>query len=398
MSDGDSTPKEPATPLVEWSHTVLSFVLKGFVLLAALLAFLGLKEGALDRVLRNYFLGSVAVGLAIAVGVVGGTIVARSSVGRTRAIGTGAAAILVAVALGAALVMGVASKDTTDRPILKASVTEVDGRLSVSFEASASGLRHEEFLSVELEGLSSSVPVYQQVPGRFGSLEDHVESPPVKRDPADPTEEYVTRLTYRFVGGDVDGKAATDGAYTVPWGVYERVRAVASVIASSDPEGEDVIRCDRRADRRSCVAISLPPPPARPSLTPVTTGQRITGVTVAAEGMRTTQFTGVSVATVSANGTRAVQLAAQNAPGPDGSVTTTVPIPAPPKNGYVCVIASIDEEQFAMRTAPSVPVPGAPSSGAPPATVPSDGGANGAPRPPGPPCEAGVRGVTLEVR
>lgn len=393
MSEGDIAPKEPPTPLVEWSQTVLSFALKGFVLLAALLAFLGLKEGALDRVLRNYFLGSIAVGLAIGIGVVGGTIVSRSSRGRTRAIGTGVAASLVAVALAAALVMGVASKDTTDRPILNASVQEVAGQLSVTFEASASGLRHEEFLSVELEGLSSSVPVYRQVPGRFGSREEHVESPPVKRDPRDSTEEFVTRLTYRFVGGDVDGKAVTEGAYTLPWGVYERVRVVASVIASSEPERAGIIRCDRRADHRSCVAMSLPQPPVRPSLTPITTGERITGVSVVANGLRTTQFTMVTVATITMDNSRSIQVIAENAPGPDGSVTTTVPIPIPPAKGYVCVIASIGEEPFAARPAPSVP--GVPSSGAPPATVPSDRGANGAP---GPPCEAGVQGVSLQVR
>src|SRR4051794_37284139 len=103
MSGEEEAPGKPSRALVEWSQTVLGFVLKGFLLLTALLGFLGLKEGTLDRILRNYAASSIAVGMLLAVGVVGGTIVMSSTRGRTRAIGTGIAAAFVALALTAAL-------------------------------------------------------------------------------------------------------------------------------------------------------------------------------------------------------------------------------------------------------------------------------------------------------
>jgi hypothetical protein len=398
-----------SSPLPGWAVEILGLTLKGFVLLAALLAFLNINESALDRVLRNYTGSSIAVGVALAAGVVLATLAPQLRPGRPRILLTATAALLVTLALLAALVLGVASKDTTDRPQVSAELTDADGQLTVAFSATAGGLRRTEVLTVEVEGLSAYRPVYRQVTGQLGSRPFSQELPPVKDEPADPTEEFVSRLNYRFVGGDTSGVASVEDTVALPPGVYERVRVTASVITSSETPGSSgLVRCDRRAERRSCVALALPPPVLTPTLTTTSVDGRTESVSAAATGLRTTQRLALEIFEIPSGAPARLVAALDSAPDSSGNAAATLPVPTSTAGVSICVSAGIQERLFPVPQAPpgdlddGADSTAPPASSAPPAdasgtmtgTSAGDGGSLGAPRLP---CESGPTTAILRL-
>jgi hypothetical protein len=372
--------------LQDWTGELATVAKGGFAALVALLAFLGLKSNdAMDRVLRNYPVQSIVIGMLLGVGVAAATIALALKSTRFRRTWAVVGFVAVATALASALVLGVVSKDTTERPTVKAGLSvDEHGNQVVTYSASATGLKREEFLDVEVEGLASSAPVYEQVTGRFGSRADHMEAPPTKVNALDPTEEYVSRLAYRFTGGDFEGNAVVESTYTLPPGVYERVRVYAVVVTSSKelPVSTGVKRCAVGDNSRGCVAIALPPPQLAPTLRPTSSKRGVTSVEAGAVDLRTTQRLELRLVRVKGS-TESRTTSLATPPDSYGQASLTMRVPRPPRGSSLCVVASLTETSFDVPPPP--PPEGGDSSSSsgqagPQANAsPGDSGANGGP-------------------
>lgn len=348
------------------------------------LAFFGIQGAALDRVVRNHPGETLITTGLLFVGVATALVSQALFTTTARRVVALLLAFACIVAAGTfAVHLSVDSKAAKQRPQLHLTATFANGMAVVDFSASAEGLTGRETFGVELEGLHSAQPVYSQVIGQFGTRQEHDELVPSKQNPLDPTEEYITRLSYAFVGPDADGKINYTARVEVPLGVYERVRLTASVFADSGVS-DSVKRCDREALHRGCVALALPQPPLRPSLSATWADVATRRLNAAVNSY------GLTVADV-------VKLTAwQRSPdittllgawvlSPDGRgiVDQSVEILVSPTEARVCLRATI--ERRGLPT-PSVPPSSAgrlppPDIPAPPATVSGrDDLALGAPR------------------
>lgn len=158
---------------------------------------------------------------------------------------------------------------------------EVAGQLSVTFEArqAARGTRSS---GVELEVPHPRFPSTGRFPLCFAAARSTLNHRSNVIQGIQRRSSRVMTLTYRFVGGDVDGKAVPEGP-TPCRGEGPRAGSSGCLRDATRARARCIIRCDRRVyPRKCCVAMSLPQPPVRPSLTPITTGERITGVSVVA--------------------------------------------------------------------------------------------------------------------
>lgn len=348
------------------------------------LAFFGIQGPALDRVVRNHptetliITGLVFAGVAIALI---SQALLTTTVRQVVALLVASACIVVAGAF--AVYLSVESKAAKQRPQLNLTATFANGMAVVDFSASAEGLTGRETFSVELEGLHSAQRVYAQVIGQFGTRLGHDEIGPSKRNRLDPTEEYVTRLSYAFIGPDPDGKIKYTGRVEVALGIYERVRLHASVFG--DPaETMGAKRCDREALHRGCVALALPQPPLRPKLSATWADVATRRLNAAVDSYGLTVADVVKLIAWQRSGEITTILGAWVLnPDSRGIVDQSVEILVPPAQAQVCLRATLE------RRALPIPAMSPSSEGrlppqdiiAPPATVSSrDDPAFGAPR------------------
>lgn len=399
------TPKPTASASDRPEITLLAKIAGGTAIVVGVLAFFGIQGEALDAVVRNNA-GVTFVAFALVFsGVVVSTIMVAFSGrwGLWAVLGGVVAAVLFFAGLGLAVKLSVESKAAKQRPYVNLSAAPADdGGMRVTFVAKASGLTNKESLTIELEGLHSTMPVYGQIIGRIGSRDDHSEAAESKRNSLDFTEEYVSRLSYVFVGPDENGAVAYTGTVDIPSGVYERVRLTGSVFENLRDEATQsgpMQRCAREASRRGCVALALPPAPVRPQLV-ATWSKRSTGeitATVATSSLRPTQ--GVIVeAAQEGTGAPATTLG-QSFLTPDaaGSVEGSTVFVASEPNRPVCVRARLVdiEAEDATASSPAMPhVPeqgtqGGASQGAPPANA---GGATASAEGPTAPADSGAQG------
>lgn len=381
----------------------------------ALLAFFGIEDAALDRVVRNNPKATTFATVVLILGVglaLSSLALSRST--RVLVLGLVSSTALVAAGAMVALHLSVASKAAKDRPIVGIATSVADGAATVSFSATASGLTSRETLTVDVEGLHSTQPVYRQVMGQFGTRNDHREFLPIKIDPNDATEEYVSRLSYAFVGPDAAGVADYEGTVVVPLGHYERVRVSASVL--SDPKEDvklvDRKRCSREALNRGCAAVALPPPPLRPTLvTSLTPGdQPVLSATIGVDGISVSDVVVVTVRDEIGE-TWPVLAVHELTADAQGRIEQTVMAPAVAAGMRLCITAvlvhrtvendvivpppSPPTEESETRTEASGRSSAPPAQASQPSTSAGDSGSFGAPRTES--CSTGWTGVSSEL-
>lgn len=356
--------------------------------LTPFLAFFGLEGAALDRISRNNQLALVAI---VAMFVGGFALSALAVATPRRAVPLSVVALVVfAVAFVATANVSASSKSTKERPLVNSKIDiTADGALELTFTAGVQGLRSSETLGVEVEGLNSSHPVYRQVPARWGTLPTHREpSIAPKRNPDDPTEEWLTRLSYLLVGPDASGVASYSGSIQVPPGVYERVRVTAFVVGGDDaPSRLSEQRCDVEARYQACVATALPVPPSRPRLS-FSRGDGTVTAVISVVGLAAVDVVAYKVWLLPPTGPPMQLASGSGVPDGRGAVENQETISVAAGTGILCAEAVI------VRPVVRVPASPPPSSGpptappAPPASASGSlaggdanpiGGANAAP-------------------
>lgn len=382
----------------------------------ALLGFFGIEDAALDRVVRNHPGATIGATVVLFLGValaISSLALARKT--RTLVGGLVLSTALVAAGAMLALHLSVASKAAKDRPVVDITASVADSGATIRFSATASGLTSRETLTVELEGLHSSQPVYQQVVGQFGTRGDHREQLPTKTNENDATEEYVSRLSYAFVGPDATGVADYEGTIVVPVGHYERVRVFASVLSDPERDAKGVVdsqRCSRRVLSRGCAAIALPPPPLRPTLvTSLAPGdQPVLSARVGVEGITVSDAVVVTVQEQRGISRISWPVLAVHELTPDalGRIGQTVEAPAVAAGMRICVTAVLVHRTVGNDVLPPargsetdtngserpLPPPGQLSQ---PNTSAGDDSASGAPALGPDSCTTGVSGVSSEL-
>lgn len=365
----------------------------------ALLGFFGIEDAALDRVVRNHPGATTGATVVLFLGValaISSLALARKT--RTLVVGLVLSTALVAAGAMVALHLSVASKAAKDRPVVDITASVADSGATIRFSATASGLTSRETLSVDLEGLHSSQPVYEQVVGQFGTRGDHREQLPTKTNEDDATEEYVSRLSYAFVGPDATGVADYEGTIVVPVGHYERVRVFASVLSDPERDAKGVVdsqRCSRRVLSRGCAAIALPPPPLRPTLvTSLAPGdQPVLSARVGVEGITVSDAVVVTVR--DQRGTSWPVLAVHElTPDALGRIGQTVEAPAVAAGMRICVTAVLVHRTVGNTNGSERPPP-PPAQLSQPSTSAGDDTAFDAPAVDS--CTTGVSGVSSEL-
>lgn len=375
--------------------------------LTPFLAFLGLQGAALDRISRN---DQRALVVIVALFVVGFALSALAVSTPRLAVPLSVVALVTfAIAFVTTASVSASSKSTKERPLVSSELAIAeDGALRLSFTAKVQGLRSSEALGVEVEGLNSSQPVYRQVPARWGTLPLHSEPSIVsKRHPDDPTEEWVTRLSYLLVGPDSSGVASYSGSIQVPPGVYERVRVVGFIVVVVDdddaPSGISERRCDLGRRYQACVATALPISPTRPRLS-LDRGDGSATVVIAANGLATVDVVKYTVWLLSPTDPPTQLASGSGVPDSRGVVNEQQTVVTAAGTGTLCIEAAIVRP--VVRVPASPPASSGPETGssAPPASAAGStagadanpiGGANGAP---GPVCSDSSTRTTARMR
>jgi hypothetical protein len=386
--DGGKTPEQQLDDIAKW-------LAGGFALISGLLTFLGIKEGRLDRVLRNEPGAALAafalIGLAVALGVVvpgipagtkvrAGVVASLVGLGfviaaatfpnlgephpaiRGAVIGSLVAATVVvafflwpvAVSLKAgSLIVGlilfsagtygafkvsVATEIAKDRPSLTASFAVKDGVPVLTVSVVAAGLRTNEDVSTSIFGYGPPA----QVKGD---------------DNCAPGCELITGLR---IGGDTTGTVDKTLEIPISMGAYEWIRVRARICQlerlPKDPNRFHD-KCKETLGKMAYADVRLPSRATRPQLAlswKEVQDQRATlDVMVSMDDVAGNAEVETRAYAINADGTFSTLATLLSPPDEGGTVSSTLPVGVRRGPTAVCVISSFVTEPFEPPAQPS---------------------------------------------